>query len=108
MPDQSEEKENFERIYVTPKRHRKAPLLLPLGLSVEDFNALEDPRIADDEQVSLPPHTPQAGESTSDELWTLDEFGNWTAADDKASRRDCPGETQTVEAGVERLCAPPW
>lgn len=84
MPDPAEEKENFERIYVTPKRHRRAPLLMPLGLSAEDFDALADDSSADhDEQVSLPTPGPQAGDSTSHEPWTLDELGNWTAADDR-------------------------
>jgi len=83
MPDTSEEKENFERIYMTPKRHRKAPLLLPFGLSAEDLNALEDHRVDHNEQVSLPPPRPQAGDSSNDESGTLDESGNWTAADDR-------------------------
>ena len=83
MPDTSEEKENFERIYLTPKRHRKTPVLMPLGLSAEDFDALEDPSVDQDEQISLPPPGPQAGDSNDDESWTLDEFGNWSAADDK-------------------------
>jgi hypothetical protein len=83
MPDTTEEKENFERIYVTPKRHRKAPLVLPLGLSAEDFNALEDPSGEHDEQISLPPPRPQTGDSTNNELWNVDELGNWTAADDR-------------------------
>jgi hypothetical protein len=83
MSDPSEEKENFERIYVTPKRHRRAPLLLPLGLSADDFDALEDPSVDHVEQVSLPPAEPQADDSNSHESWTLDEFGKWTAADDR-------------------------
>lgn len=83
MPDRPEEKENFESIYVTPKRHRKAPLLIPLGLSAEDFNALEDPSTDHDEPVSLPPAGSEATQSTQEESWTLGEFGNWTAADDR-------------------------
>ena len=85
MPEPAEEKENFERIYVTPKRYRRAPLLMPLGLSAEDFDGLaaDDSRADRDEQVSLPTPGPQAGDSASHEPWTLDEFGNWTAADDR-------------------------
>lgn len=83
MPDTSEEKENFERIYLTPKRHRKAPLLMPLGLSAEDFNALDNPSADQDEQVTLPPSGAQPGHASNDESWTVDEFGNWTAADDR-------------------------
>jgi hypothetical protein len=83
MPDLSEEKENFERVYVTPKRHRKAPLQMPLGLSAEDFNALDEAGVEPDEQVSLPPPGPQAGESANHDSSAVDEVGNWTAADDR-------------------------
>lgn len=83
MPDLSEDKENVERVYVTPKRHRKAPLQMPLGLSAEDFNALDEPGMEPDEQVSLPPPEPQAGASVNHDSGAVDEFGNWTAADDR-------------------------
>ena len=84
MADILEEKENFERIYVTPKRHRKAPLSMPLGLSAEDFNTLEDLSEARDEQISLPPPGPQVGDSNnSNEPRSRDEFENWTVADDR-------------------------
>jgi hypothetical protein len=84
MADIFEEKENLERIYVTPKRHCKAPLSMPLGLSAEDFNALEDLSEARDEQIGLPPPRPQAGDSNnSNEPRNRDEFGNWTVADDR-------------------------
>ena len=83
MPDRSDDKENVERVYVTPKRHRKAPLQLPLGLSAGDFNVLDESGVEADEQVSLPPPRPQAEESANDDSWAADEFGNWTAADDR-------------------------
>jgi hypothetical protein len=90
MPDTSEEKENFERIYVTPKRLRKAPLLMPLGLSAEDFEALGEPSTvpaARNTEVSLPPRgSPQPRAShdhDEDSPRSCDEFGNWTTDDDR-------------------------
>jgi hypothetical protein len=90
MPDASEEKENFERIYVTPKRLRKAPLLMPLGLSAEDFEALDEPSTvpaASNTEVSLPPRAPPqlraSHDCDEDSSWSCDEFGNWTTNDDR-------------------------
>jgi hypothetical protein len=90
MPDTSEEKENFERIYVTPKRLRKAPLLMPLGLSAEDFEALDEPSTvptASNAKVSLPPRAPPQPRASydcdEDSSWSCDEFGNWTTDDDR-------------------------
>ncbi len=77
-----DDKENFECIYVTPKRHRKAPLNMPLGLSADDFNALEDPETHNERHlvVSLPElaHTESSSFSSSD-----DDTTDWTPNDDR-------------------------
>ena len=43
MMDASEEKENHLHAFSTPKRQRCAPLLMPLGLSAQDFQNLQVP-----------------------------------------------------------------
>ena len=73
-------KENFECVYVTPKRHRKAPLNMPLGLSAKDFSGLEESDIHAERDlvVSLPELTHAESSSSSE-----DDMTDWTHDDDR-------------------------
>ena len=64
--------------FSTPKRQRRAPLLMPLGLSAEDFEGLdatpralpETPKKEAHEEVNMPDAINQAAE-TSERDWSL-------------------------------------
>ena len=66
----------------TPKRQRRVPLLMPLGLSAEDFEGLdatprtlpETPHGETDEEVDMPAEADDADEATQ---------GDWTGVDDR-------------------------
>ena len=69
----------------TPKRRRRVPLSMPLGLSAEDFRALETP--VEEIELDMPIPSPQARHSDDDSAYgsspSPDE-GEWDEADDRA------------------------
>ena len=92
---EGEEKENLYSVYATPKRQRMVPLLIPLGLSVEDFNALEDSSKQQLEhriRINLPKN--EAG-SNIDDIFDGGE-ADWTVDDDR----------MLVETMLEKLKLP--
>lgn len=69
-------------IYTTPKRHCKAPLLLPLGLTASDYDSLSSP------ELTLPGLTHSSSPTSSNEedapTGSLPlEDGDWTTSDDR-------------------------
>jgi hypothetical protein len=68
----------------TPKRRRKAPLSMPLGLSAEDFRALDAP--AEDVDLEMPMASPRRRHSDTDSAYgsspSTDDDA-WTEVDDR-------------------------
>lgn len=71
----------------TPKRRRRIPLSMPLGLSAEDFRALERPAEDADVELDMPIISPHSIPSDQDSAYgaspTLEEV-EWTIEDDQA------------------------
>lgn len=70
----------------TPKRRRKAPLVMPLGLSAEDFRALESPDEAEEEpQIEMPIVSPDilSDQDSAYGASPLLEEPEWTIDDDR-------------------------
>lgn len=69
----------------TPKRRRKIPLSMPLGLSADDFRALETP-VEEEEELSMPGLSPHLSHSDHDSAYgsspSIDE-SEWTETDDQ-------------------------
>ncbi len=69
----------------TPKRRRRVPLLMPMGLSADDFRALDTP--VEEIDLDMPNISPQARHSDDDSAYgsspSPDE-GEWHDADDRA------------------------
>ncbi|KEF61583.1 uncharacterized protein A1O9_03151 [Exophiala aquamarina CBS 119918] len=70
----------------TPKRPRRIPLSMPLGLSADDFRALETPVEEEDLRLDMPIISPNAMVSDQDSAYgsspTLEE-SEWTIEDDQ-------------------------
>ncbi|KAJ9612296.1 hypothetical protein H2200_003893 [Cladophialophora chaetospira] len=69
----------------TPKRRRRVPLSMPLGLSADDFRALETP--TEEIELDMPTSSPQARNSDDDSAYGSSpspEEGDWDEVDDRA------------------------
>ena len=87
------DKENFpiheDKTYSTPKRQRRVPLAMPLGLSAADFQALEPSSLSSSPTVSLPdpsspPHSSDDNDSGYGPSPPPSEDGTkWTIDDDR-------------------------
>ncbi|ETI23413.1 hypothetical protein G647_05215 [Cladophialophora carrionii CBS 160.54] len=68
----------------TPKRRRRVPLSMPLGLSADDFRALETP--AEEVELDMPTTSPHTRHSDEDSAYgsspSPDDVA-WTEADDR-------------------------
>ena len=68
----------------TPKRRRKIPLSMPLGLSADDFRALEPP--SEEIELSMPTISPRASHSDDDSAYGSSPSpndGEWSDTDDR-------------------------
>jgi len=71
--------------FSTPKRQRRIPLAMPMGLSADDFDALLAPS-EEDPQLDIPIPTPSNNGSDGDsgyEPSPADNDSNWTVEDDR-------------------------
>jgi hypothetical protein len=68
----------------TPKRRRRIPLAMPLGLSADDFRALEAP--VEEAELDMPSASPNAHQLDDDSAYGSSpspDDGAWTDADDR-------------------------
>jgi hypothetical protein len=68
----------------TPKRRRRIPLSMPLGLSADDFRALDAP--TEEVELDMPLNSPSGRQSDDDSAyWSSPspEDGDWTETDDR-------------------------
>jgi hypothetical protein len=78
-----------QKTYSTPKRQRRIPLAMPLGLSAADFQALEMPSLSSSPAISLPdPCSPPQSSDDHDSGYgpspSLSEDGmEWSVDDDR-------------------------
>lgn len=91
--DSEVDKENFaideEKPFSTPKRQRRIPVAMPLGLSAADFQALEPPSLPSSPSLSLPdPSSPPSVLDDHDSGYgpsptTSEQDMDWTIDDDR-------------------------
>jgi hypothetical protein len=85
--------------FSTPKRQRRTPLAIPLGLSAADFRSLDSPR-TDTVELDMPDPPSLNINIDAD---AAENGEDWTAADDRALVETVL-EATAFEARVERLC----